>query len=81
MTTTVTTDEAAALAGVQPGTIRQWVHRGWLTPTTPPGTRPHRYNYDDVTRAQADHRPPTWRRRHADTAQRWHTTDPTPTRV
>jgi transposase-like protein len=28
----LTTSEAARLAGVKPGTIRQWRKRGWLAP-------------------------------------------------
>lgn len=67
---TVTTDEAATLAGVQPVTIRQWVMKGWLEPVRR-GAKPLRFRYDDVARVQRDHRPSTWRTRHAEAAERW----------
>lgn len=67
---TVTTEEAATIAGIQPVTIRQWVMKGWLEPVRR-GAKPLRFHYDDVARVQREHRPGTWRARHADAAQRW----------
>lgn len=67
---TVTTDEAATLAGVQPVTIRQWVMKGWLEPVRR-GAKPLRFRYDDVARVQRDHRPSTWHARHAEAVDRW----------
>lgn len=67
---TVTTDEAAAAAGVSPATIRGWVLKGWLEPVRR-GAKPLRFHYDDVARCQRDHRPARWERRHAEAAQRW----------
>jgi predicted site-specific integrase-resolvase len=67
---TVTTEEAATLAGVQPSTIRSWVLRGWLEPVRR-GARPLRFVYDDVSRCQFEHRPETWRRRHDEAVRRW----------
>lgn len=67
---TLTTDEAAALAGVQPVTIRQWVVRGRLEPCRR-GAKPLLFRECDVIEAahqaltRADHE-------HLDTlAQRW----------
>ena len=67
---TLTTEEAAEVAGVQPVTIRQWVLKGWLEPVRR-GAKPLRFHYEDVARCQADHRPETWKRRHAEAANRW----------
>lgn len=67
---TVTTDEAAEIAGISPATVRSWVMRGWLEPVRR-GAKPLRFRYEDVARAQAEHRPETWRRRHAEAAKRW----------
>lgn len=67
---TVTTDEAAQLAGVSPATIRQWVVRGDLEPVRR-GAKPLRFHYDDVARVQRDKRPGTWRRRHAEARETW----------
>ena len=67
---TVTTNEAAAIAGVQPVTIRQWVVRGWLEPVRR-GAKPLRFHYDDVARVQREHRPATWRARHAERVCAW----------
>jgi excisionase family DNA binding protein len=36
----LTTNEAAEVARVKPGTIRAWAHRGHLTPYTHRGTHP-----------------------------------------
>lgn len=68
---TVTTDEAAVIAGVRPVTIRQWVLKGWLEPVRR-GAKPLRFHYDDVARVQREHRPETWRTRHAEAVDRWH---------
>lgn len=67
---TVTTDEAAEIAGVSAATIRQWVLRGYLEPVRR-GARPLRFEYDDVARCQRERRPNAWRQRHADLAERW----------
>lgn len=67
---TVTTEEAADIAGVSPATLRSWVMRGWLEPVRR-GAKPLRFHYDDVARVQAERRPETWRRRHAEAADRW----------
>lgn len=67
---TLTTDEAAETAGVEPATIRQWVVRGWLEPVRR-GAKPLRFHYDDVARVQREHRPETWRKKHAEAARRW----------
>jgi predicted site-specific integrase-resolvase len=67
---TVTTEEAAHLAGVRPVTIRQWVLRGWLQPVRR-GAKPLRFAYEDVARAQREHRPRTWQARHAEAVERW----------
>jgi predicted site-specific integrase-resolvase len=67
---TVTTEEAAEIAGVSPATIRGWVLKGWLSPLRR-GAKPLRFRYDDVARVQAEHRSETWRRRHAEAAERW----------
>ena len=69
---TVTTDEAAALAGVSPATIRQWVVRGDLEPVRR-GARPLRFHYEDVARVQRDKRGPRWRERHAEASERFAT--------
>lgn len=67
---TVTTEEAAQFAGVQPATIRSWVLRGWLEPVRR-GAKPLRFRYDDVARVQREHRSGAWERRHAEAAERW----------
>ena len=67
---TVTTDEAAEIAGVTASTIRQWVVRGDLEPVRR-GANPLRFRYDDVAACQRRKRPQTWRKRHAAMAQRW----------
>lgn len=67
---TVTTDEAADIAGVSPATLRSWVMRGWLEPVRR-GAKPLRFRYDDVARCQRDHRPQTWEARHAQARDVW----------
>lgn len=67
---TVTTEEAAGLAGVSPAAIRQWVVRGDLEPVRR-GAKPLRFHYDDVARVQREKRPRSWRTRHAEAAERW----------
>lgn len=67
---TVTTDEAAELAGVSPVTIRQWVVRGDLKPVRR-GAKPLRFHYDDVARVQHSKRPTTWQRQHAQRRKQW----------
>ena len=54
-TTTWTTAQAAAAAGVPPGRIRIWAHRGKLTPVNPRSSRP-RYRALDVLRVEAEMR-------------------------
>lgn len=66
----VTTNEAAALAGVDPVTIRQWVLRGDLEPLRR-GAKPLRFNYADVARVQREKRSAAWRRRHAEAREEW----------
>jgi predicted site-specific integrase-resolvase len=67
---TVTTDEAATIADVSTATIRGWVLKGWLTPVRR-GAKPLRFEYDEVARCQREHRPTTWRARHAEAVERW----------
>lgn len=67
---TVTTDEAAELAGVDPSVIRKWVMRGDLEPVRR-GARPLRFDYEDVARVQREKRPKAWQRRHEEAATRW----------
>lgn len=65
---TLTTEEAADVAGVSPVTIRKWVMLGWLSPVRR-GARPLRFDYDEVARCQREHRPATWERRHGEHAE------------
>lgn len=67
---TVTTDEAAEIAGVDPSVIRKWVMRGDLEPVRR-GARPLRFDYDEVARVQADKRSKGWRARHATAVAEW----------
>ena len=67
---TVTTDEAADLAGVTSATIRQWVVRGDLEPVRR-GANPLRFDYDDVAACQRRKRPRSWRERHAAARDEW----------
>jgi excisionase family DNA binding protein len=67
---TVTTEEAAELAGVSVSQIRKWVLLGWLNPVRR-GARPLRFVYDDVAKCQRDHRTQAWEARHAAATQRW----------
>ena len=67
---TVTTDEAADLAGVDPALIRKWVMRGDLEPVRR-GTKPLRFHYDDVAKVQRDKRSKAWRKRHEDARAAW----------
>lgn len=46
---TFTSEEVARLAGVDNGTIRQWVRRGKIKPLRP-GARPLRFTHDEVLR-------------------------------
>lgn len=66
---TLTTDEAAEIAGVSPVTIRKWVMLGWLDPVRR-GARPMRFHYDEVARCQREHRPATWKAQHAQRTER-----------
>ena len=66
----VTTDEAAAWAGVSPATIRGWVLKGWLVPLRR-GAKPLRFHYDEVARCQRDHRSQAWQARHAEARDAW----------
>jgi excisionase family DNA binding protein len=67
---TVTTEEAAEIAGVSPVTIRSWVLRGDLEPVRR-GAKPLRFDYDDVARVQREKRSRAWRERHADAVKAW----------
>lgn len=67
---TVTTEEAAELAGVDPSVIRKWVLRGDLEPVRR-GAKPLRFDYDDVCRVQREKRSKAWRRRHAEARNAW----------
>lgn len=67
---TVTTDEAAEIAGVDPAVIRKWVLRGDLEPVRR-GAKPLRFNYDEVARVQRQKRGKGWRQRHAEAAATW----------
>lgn len=69
---TLTTDEAAEVAGISPVTVRTWVLRGWLEPVRR-GAKPLRFHYEDVARCQREHRPATWERRHATRSERFAT--------
>lgn len=69
-TLTVTTDEAAAIAGVDPATIRKWVLAGHLNPLRR-GAKPMRFWYDDVARVQRDRRSKAWTQRHAQAVAAW----------
>lgn len=67
---TVTTDEAAEIAGVDPSVIRKWVLRGDLEPVRR-GARPLRFHYDDVARVQREKRGGAWRARHEEARDAW----------
>lgn len=67
---TVTTDEAAEIAGVDAATIRKWVMRGDLEPVRR-GAKPLRFHYDDVCRVQREKRSKGWLARHLQAANRW----------
>lgn len=67
---TVTTDEAADIAGIDPAVIRKWVMRGDLEPVRR-GAKPLRFEYDDVARVQASKRSKSWQRRHAQARDAW----------
>lgn len=67
---TVTTDEAADIAGVDPAVIRKWVLRGDLEPVRR-GARPLRFQYDDVCRVQVEKRSKGWHRRHEAARAAW----------
>lgn len=67
---TITTNEAAAVAGVDPTTIRQWVMRGDLEPVRR-GAKPLRFWYHDVARVQREKRSAAWRQRHAAARDEW----------
>lgn len=72
---TITTDEAAEIAGVDPSVIRKWVLRGDLEPVRR-GAKPLRFHYEDVARVQASKRSQGWLRRHAEAAKRWSAGEP-----
>jgi predicted site-specific integrase-resolvase len=67
---TVTTDEAAEIAGVDPSVIRKWVLRGDLEPVRR-GAKPLRFAYDDVCRVQREKRSKAWRARHEAARDAW----------
>lgn len=67
---TVTTEEAADIAGVSPTVLRQWVVRGDLDPVRR-GAKPLRFHYDDVARVQREKRSKAWLRRHAEALETW----------
>ncbi len=67
---TLTTDEAAEVAEVDPSVIRKWVLRGDLEPVRR-GARPLRFHYDEVARVQREKRSRAWLDRHAAAVSRW----------
>ena len=67
---TVTTDEAAELAGIDPSVIRKWVLRGDLEPVRR-GAKPLRFHYEDVCRVQREKRSKAWRARHSVAREAW----------
>ena len=67
---TVTTEEAAHIAGVSPVTIRQWVRKGWLRPL-PVWGRAHHFNPEHVIACEQAHRPAHKRKRIEAAARRW----------
>lgn len=67
---TVTTNEAAAIAGVDPATIRKWVMRGDLEPMRR-GAKPLRFRYEDIARVQREKRSEAWHRQHAAALETW----------
>lgn len=71
---TLTTEEAAEIAGVDPAVLRKWVLRGDLEPVRR-GAKPLRFRYDDVCRVQRDKRSKAWVKRHAEAATEWLATE------
>lgn len=67
---TVTTEEAAEIAGVDPAVLRKWVLRGDLEPVRR-GAKPLRFDYDDVARVQREKRGKGWRARHVAAQEAW----------
>lgn len=67
---TLTTDEAAEIAGVDSSLIRKWVMRGDLEPVRR-GAKPLRFRYEDVARVQRDKRSKAWQQRHDAARDRW----------
>lgn len=55
---TLTTGEAATIAGVEPATIRSWVMKGWLVPVPrlDPRRRHHLFMPDAVIACEYAHR-------------------------
>lgn len=67
---TLTTDEAADIAGVDPAVLRKWVMLGDLEPVRR-GAKPLRFWYDDVARVQRQKRSRAWDRRHEAARDAW----------
>lgn len=66
----VTTEQAAALVGVEPATVRSWVVRGHLTPLRR-GARPLRFREQDVIRCHAERMPDHWHQGVGRLAEAW----------
>jgi predicted site-specific integrase-resolvase len=62
ITRNLDTAQAAQLLGRSENTIRQWVHRGYLTPVDP-RQRSHTFRIDDLWQCSRDRRPASGRAR------------------
>lgn len=62
---TLTSAEAAEIAGVSDGVLRKWVLRGDLEPVRR-GAKPLRFDYDAVAECQRKKRGKTWEARHGE---------------